>query len=308
MQLSVVVPVYGSPQSLVELCSRLNESLSGVVDSHEIILVDDNCPHNSWAVIEEMMRSIPNVVGLKLSKNFGQHKAICAGLHEAKGDYCAVMDCDLQDLPEDIPTLFEKAQEGYDIVLGQRIERQDKKFKVLKSKVFYYFFNLLSGLENDPTVANFSVINRKVINTYLTLKEQDIDYTNFISWVGFDRIKIPVRHAERKYGESSYSYLKLFELAFTLIISESNKPLRFSVQFGFVMSVVSLLYGLFIIYKKYAFGVPIMGWTSVMVSIYFIGGLLFANMGVLGLYIGKIYKEDKARPRFIISKRLKSKH
>ncbi len=307
MQLSIIIPVYGSPESIKELCERVSTSLRGLVDSFEIILVDDECPDDSWSEIKKTTQTLPNVIGLKLSRNFGQHKAICAGLHESKGDYCVVMDCDLQDLPEDIPTLYEKAKEGNDVVLGQRIERQDKKFKVLKSKVFYYFFNLLSGLNSDPTVANFSIISRKVVTAYLSFKEQDIDYTNVINWLGFDAVKIPVRHAERKYGESSYNYWKLMELAFTLIISESNKPLRFSVKFGFLLSIISFLYGLYIMYKKFVFGVPIQGWTSVMVSIYFIGGLLFANMGVLGLYIGKIFKENKARPRFVVSKRLTSK-
>ena len=190
MQLSIIIPVYGSPESIKELCERVSTSLRGLVDSFEIILVDDECPDDSWSEIKKTTQTLPNVIGLKLSRNFGQHKAICAGLHESKGDYCVVMDCDLQDLPEDIPTLYEKAKEGNDVVLGQRIERQDKKFKVLKSKVFYYFFNLLSGLNSDPTVANFSIISRKVVTAYLSFKEQDIDYTNVINWLGFDAVKI----------------------------------------------------------------------------------------------------------------------
>lgn len=304
--ISVIVPVYGSPESLKELCTRLNQTLLNLTNNFEIILVNDGCPYNSWGEIEQIVKTQENIIGVKLSKNYGQHKAIHAGIKQSNGDWVVVMDCDLQDAPEDIALLYNKSKEGNNIVLGQRLNRQDSTFKIWKAKMFYAFFNFFSGLDSDSTVGNFSIISRKVANAYLNFREQDVDYTNIIHWLGFEAVKIEVNHAERKYGESSYTFGKLLNLAVNLIISESNKPLRFSVKFGFFVSFLSLLYGLNLIAKKVLYGVSIEGWTSVIVSIYFIGGLIFANLGILGLYIGKIYDENKARPRSVVQEILRS--
>jgi len=213
-----------------------------------------------------------------------------------------VMDCDLQDQPEEIIKLYNKAQEGYDIVFGRRHQRKDSTLKQLGSKLFYKVYDYFTESKIDYTVANFSIVSSSVVEKLKTLKEQNRSYPLFVNWVGFKRININVEHAKREEGKSAYTLKKLIDLAIDSIISQSNKPLRLSIKFGFILSALSLLYTMFLMTRYFIQGTPVEGWTSVMVSIYFIGGLLFANMGMLGLYIGKIFDETKGRPIYIIKK------
>ena len=299
--ISVVTPVYGCARALPELYERLVKTLSTITENFDIIMVNDHSPDEAWEVILQLAAKDPRVKGIKLSRNFGQHRAITAGLDYADGEWVVVMDCDLQDQPEEILKLYSKAQEGYDIVFGRRAERKDNFFKKFMSKFYNKTFIFISGLEDDHTVSSFGIINKKVVNVFRTLKEQNRRYKPFIFWLGFKRISIDVKHAPRIYGKSSYSFRKLISLAIDSIVAHSNKPLRLSIEFGFIMTFLSLLYALWLILRYFIYDVPVQGWTSVMVSIYLIGGLLFANMGVLGLYIGKVFDETKQRPIYIVS-------
>lgn len=298
--ISVVTPVYGCAKALEELYERLVKSLETITDDFEIVMVDDHSPDNAWEVIKRLSARDPRVRGISLSRNFGQHHAITAGLDFARGDWVVVMDCDLQDRPEEIPKLYKTAQEGYDVVFGKRVRRKDPLFKSLASKAYYAVYTYLSGLPFDSSVANFSIISRKVVDAFHRIREQNRSYSQFIGWFGFKRKDIEIEHAPRPYGKSAYSLRKLVNLAIDGIVSNSNKPLRLSIKFGFTLSFLSLLYIIWLIVKYFMFGIPVPGWTSVMVSIYFIGGMLFFNLGVLGLYVGKIFNETKNRPIYVI--------
>ena len=302
IHISVVTPVYGCSKSLEQLYTRLEKTLSTITNEFEIIMVNDASPDNAWESIKELAAKDSRVKGINFSRNFGQHRAITAGLDYAKGDWVVVMDCDLQDQPEEIIRLYNKAQEGYDIVFGRRHQRKDSTFKQLGSKLFYKVYDYFTESKIDYTVANFSIVSSNVVEKLKALKEQNRSYLLFVNWVGFKRININVEHAKREEGKSAYTLKKLIDLAIDSIISQSNKPLRLSIKFGFILSVLSLLYTMFLITRYFIQGTPVEGWTSVMVSIYFIGGLLFANMGMLGLYIGKIFDETKGRPIYIIKK------
>lgn len=300
MKMSIVIPVYGCCKSLVNLYERLTKSISLITDNFEIIMINDSSPDSAWEVIKELAQKDDRVKGIKLSRNFGQHKAISAGLDYANGDWIIVMDCDLQDQPEEIIKLYNKIKEGYDIVFGKKIERKDRYFKRLGSKLFFKIYDYFTDSKVDSTVGNFSIISKKVLSSLTQMREQTKAYPLFVNWIGFRKTEVLIEHSERKEGKSSYDMKKLVNLAIDNIVSQSNKPLKLSIKFGFILSIFSLLYGSWLIFRYFMFSIPVEGWTSVMVSIYFIGGLLFANMGILGLYIGKIFDETKNRPIYII--------
>ena len=299
-KISVVSPVYGCCASLNDLYDRLKESLSTISEDFEIIFVNDASPDDSWNTIKALVAKDDRVKGINLSRNFGQHKAIAAGLAHAKGDWVVVMDCDLQDQPEEIIKLYNKAQEGYDAVFGQRIGRQHSRRKRWASRAFIAVYDYLSDSKTDPTIGNFSIISRKVVEGLKKLKEQHHPYTFFVIWLGFKRTYVEIEHAKREVGESSYNFKRLIQLAMDNIVSQSNKLLQMSIKFGFGLASFSALYALYIVIKYFMTDEIVPGWTSVMVSIYFIGGLLFANLGLIGLYIGKIFDETKNRPLYVI--------
>jgi dolichol-phosphate mannosyltransferase len=298
--ISIVTPVYGCANMLQSLYDRLVLTLAQITQDFEIIMVNDDSGDDAWDEIKKLSKIDSRVKGINLSRNFGQHRAITAGLDYAQGDWVVVMDCDLQDQPEEIIKLYNKAQEGYDIVWGQRVQRQDSFFKKTSSKLFHIIYNYFTELNKDETIANFSIVSHQVINQMLKMKEQNRNYPIFVEWLGFKSTQIPIKHASRECGKSSYTFNKLINMAIDNIVSQSNKPLKLSIKFGFSISLLSVLYAIYLIIRYFIYKTPIEGWTSVMVSIYFIGGLIFANFGVLGLYIGKIFDETKDRPLYIV--------
>lgn len=300
IKISVVSPVYRGEKMVGELVRRNVEALRTITDEYEIILVNDASPDESWREIVKECQKNPKVKGLNLSRNFGQHYAITAGLSYATGEWGVVMDCDLQDRPEEIPNLYAKAQEGYDIVLARRISKQFGFFKKLSSKVFHYCFDKLSGTKTDESVANFGIYSKQVVAEYNRVPEYARSFQSIIGYLGFKVGTVDVEHAERAEGKSSYDLSRLIKLSFDIIISNSNKPLRVAVGTGFVMSILSFLLALYNIIAKWIGIILVDGFTSTIFSIWFVGGLLLSMMGVLGLYIGKIFDQVKGRQLFIV--------
>lgn len=298
--ISVVIPVYKAEDCLGELYKRLVASLESITSDFEIILVEDCGGDRSWEIIKELINRDNRIRGMQFSRNFGQHNGITAGMNHSRGEWVVVMDCDLQEPPEEIPRLYQKAHEGYDVVVGRRTIRRDNFFKDITSKIFYKIFNYLTESDTDPSIGNLRIMSRKVVDSFNNMHEHLRYFGGMIQWMGFKTVYLDVEHRERYAGESSYDLGKLVQLAFNCMVSFSDKPLKLSIKFGFFMFVTSFLYGCFLIYKKLAWGVEIQGWTSVMVSIYLIGGLIFLNLGVLGFYIGRIFDETRKRPLYII--------
>ena len=214
------------------------------------------------------------------------------------------MDCDLQDPPEEIPHLFKKALEGYDVVCARRGKRQDHIWKRCSSRLFTAIFNWLSGMSFDPQVANFRILSRLVVDAYSRMGERTPFFGGHLEWLGFSVGYIDVQHGQRYSGKSSYSFKKLLRLATNSIVAYSNKPLHMSISLGFFMAFLSTIYALHLVFKKLLGGVGVDGWTSLMVSIWFLGGLLVGNLGIIGLYLGKIYDETKRRPLYVVSKKM----
>lgn len=302
--ISIVSPVYRGEKMVAELVRRNVESVSTITDDYEIILVNDASPDKSWDEIVKQCTINPKVKGINLSRNFGQHYAITAGLHYAKGDWVVVMDCDLQDKPEEIPNLYKKAQEGFDIVYARRVARKDKFFKRLSSTLFHWVYNWLSGLKTDKTIANFGIYKRCVIDEYNKMPEMARSFPSLVKCVGFKDTAIEVEHADRMDGKSSYNLYKLFKLSFDVIVSNSNKPLRMAIGLGFGMSVLAFLLALYNVIAKCVGIIIVPGYTTTVFSIWFVGGLLLFVMGILGLYIGKIFDQVKGRQLFIVRDKL----
>lgn len=300
IKLSIVSPVYRAEKMVHMLVERIVKSVTTITEDFEIILVNDASPDASWSVIEHECAQDKRVKGINLSRNFGQHYAITAGLHYAKGEWVVVMDCDLQDRPEEIPALYQKALEGYDIVYARRVDRQDKGLKKLSSTIFHKIFDWLSGSKTDKTIANFGIYNQCVIAEYNRMPELARSFPSLISYLGFKYTAIDVQHAEREEGKSSYNLYKLLKLSFDVIIANSNKPLRMAVGLGFTMSMLSFLLALYNVIARLIGFISFPGYTTTVFSIWFVGGLMLFVMGILGLYIGKIFDQVKGRQLFVV--------
>ncbi len=304
VHISVVTPAYGCEECIDEIYRRLSTVLSSITESYEIIFVEDGSPQQDWKRIANLSNTDPKVKGIKLSRNFGQHYALTAGLDHAFGDWVVVMDCDLQDKPEEIPRLYNKAKEGFDTVIARRTNRNDSLYRRFSSFVFTSIFSYLGDIKTDPAISNFSVSSQKVISEVRRFREKDRSFPIFLHAVGFDRAYLDVEHDKRFTGKSSYTFSKLFDFAIQSIISHSNKPLRISIRFGFILALLSLLYGGVILYRYFFEQISVPGWATLACLICFLGGLGFANLGIIGLYIGKSFDEVKGRPLYIVQQSL----
>ena len=302
--ISIVSPVYRAEKILPILVSEINLVMERIGEDYEIILVDDRSPDNSWEVMKVLSSQNPKIKSIRLSRNFGQHSAIFAGLTKTKGDWVVVMDCDMQDQPKEIAKLYKKALEGYDIVLGQRENRKDKFLKKLSSKLFYKVFNYLSGGHFNNEIGNFGIYRKKAIDSILNINDYIKFFPLFINWVGFRNISIPIEHGEREEGKSSYSISRLLKLAFNVIVSFSDKPLRLFINFGLSISILSFIVGLYYLYLALTGKIAQPGFSSLILSIWFLSGIIISCIGIVGVYLGKTFDQAKNRPTFIIDEEL----
>jgi len=298
--ISVVIPVYKAENCLHELYGRLRESLETISNDFEIILVEDCGGDASWTIIQDIAQQDPRVKGIQFSRNFGQHYGITAGIDYCNGDWAVVMDCDLQDRPEEIPALYAKAKDGYDVVLARRGLREDSQMKRLNSWLFYKTFNYLTDLNYDPQVGNFRIISKKVVESFRLIREQLRFFGGLVDWMGFPTASIEVQHDKRLAGKSTYTFRTLWKLATEAIICYSDKPLRLSVKLGFFISLIAFIYGVYTFLQAIVHRSPISGWSSLIVSLYFLGGIIIGNLGIIGIYLGKCFDEAKNRPLYII--------
>lgn len=302
VHLSIVTPAYKCAECIPEMHRRLTEALSKITPDYEIIFVNDGSPQNDWELIQGICERDPKVRGIKLSRNYGQHFAITAGLDHVRGEWIVVMDCDLQDQPEEIVKLYNKAMEGWHVVLARRHQRDDSLYRRFVSNAFAKVYNWLGDIVVDNSIANFSICSRDVIQSVCRFRERNRSFPMFLNEVGFPRTTVDVEHASRFAGKSSYTFAKLVDFAVQAIVARSNKPLRISIRFGFFLSVLSVLYGGWIILRYFLYGVGVEGWTTLAVLVSFLGGLGFANLGIVGLYLGKVFDEAKNRPLYLVER------
>jgi len=298
--LSVVSPVYRAERLVEKLVDEIRAALESLGISFEIILVEDGSPDKSWESICKTCCKFSEVRGVRLSRNFGQHYAISAGLSLAHGNWVVVMDCDLQDRPAEIPRLLEKAKEGYDVVVARRAMRQDGFLKKLSSKIFYGTLGWLTGTTHDPAIANFGIYSAKVIAAINSMPESIRYFPTMVRWVGFRTESLDVEHAARPEGKTSYNLRRLFNLALDICLAYSDKPLRMAVGTGFAVSLIGFVFAGFTVVQAFRGEIQVLGYASLIVSLWVLAGLMIFIMGVVGLYVGKCFEGVKRRPTFII--------
>lgn len=300
MEISIVSPVYKGEKMLDGLVSRIEASVRTFTDDYEIILVNDCSPDNSWEGIERLCMSNKKVKGINLSRNFGQPYAVTAGLTYAKGDWIVVMDCDLQDRPEEIPNLYSKAQDGWDVVLARRVQRQDGLLKKFSSVAFHTIYDYLSGVKTDNSIGNFGIYCKRIVEEYVKIPEYARSFSVLIGTLGFKTTILDVQHAERAEGTSSYTLSKLLQLTFNVVMANSNKPLRLAVTWGFILSFFSFVLAIYNVVARLIGFIDVPGYTFTVFSIWFTCGIQLSMLGIVGLYIGKIFDQVKGRPYYIV--------
>jgi glycosyltransferase involved in cell wall biosynthesis len=303
IELSVVIPVYRCESCLRELHRRLTESLEWTAGSYELIFVEDRGPDGSWEVLRSLSDGDPHARAYRLSRNFGQHAAITAGLSKSRGRWTVVMDCDLQDPPEDIRRLHAKASEGYEIVLARRARKSSSLFRRAASRAYFALMNFFTGTSIDPSHGSFSIISRKVVDAFLDFRDRDRHYLFVLYWLGFDRASIEYEHAARPDGKSSYTFRRLMGHAIEGMFFQTTVLLRGVIYSGLVLALLGAATAVYFAIARIA-GTAYPGWTSLVVLLLLIGGLITVSTGVTGLYIGRVFNEVRRRPLFVIDEEM----
>jgi dolichol-phosphate mannosyltransferase len=310
-EFSVVIPIYNEQENIPELCRRLTgvmESLCAGLnlpnDRYEIIMVDDGSRDASWERIRECHGRDSRVKGLSFSRNFGHHIAITAGIDTARGNSVILMDGDLQDPPEEIPILFGKFREGYDIVYGIRQRREDPLLKKISSSVFWWILRKFSGVDIPQGQTMLRILSRRLVDSLKAMREHARFIHGMMAWAGFRIATVTVRHDPRTKGKSKYTVPRMFRLAFHAVTSFSTVPLRLATYLGFLSALVSFSIGLYFVYKRIFYGIPVLGYASIIVSIFFVGGIQLLVLGIFGEYLGRTYQEVQRRPLYLIQESL----
>jgi glycosyltransferase involved in cell wall biosynthesis len=302
--LSVVIPVFNESLIIQELIRRIKINVKLITQDYEVLIVDDGSQDRTWELIENEAKKDKRIRGIKFSRNFGHHFAITAGIHNSTGEWVIVMDGDLQDRPEVIPDLYNKAQTGFDVVFVSRINRPESIYYRTLQRIFYKILQTLSGLNFDHRQANYSIINKKVVEAFKNFPEYARFYASTIKWLGFKSSFVLADHGTRYAGKPSYTIRKRFKLASDIILSFSDRPLRASIFLGIVMSTISLLLMAVLIWRTFYFGSPTNAWTSVIVILFFSTGIILIVIGISSIYIAEIFKQVKNRPLYIIDKKI----
>lgn len=300
-EISVVAPIYNEEQTISEFVKQVTNTLNQISIDYEIILVDDGSNDKSWEKIKTEVISNSNIRGIKLSRNFGHHYAISAGLHKANAKWTVVMDSDLQDRPDVIKDLYSKAKEGYEVVFVSRINRPESFGYLFLQKIFYKLLNLFSGLKFNSRQANFSIIGHKVVDAFRQFPENARFYGSTIKWLGFRTTQIDAPHGTRFSGKPSYTFKKRVKLALDIILSFSDRPLKFAIYFGTLMALIAIIISVWIIWGALNGEFVVLGWASLIASIFFVGGSILIVLGILGTYLGRVFNEVKNRPLYVIS-------
>jgi dolichol-phosphate mannosyltransferase len=300
VEITVVVPVYACQDCLRELYRRICDALEPLSGDFELILVDDGSPDDAWHLVRGLASADSRVRGLRLSRNFGQHAAITAGLAASRGRWAVVMDCDLQDPPEEVPRLYAKALEGYDVVLSRREERVQSLPRRLAASAYFRAHNMLARGNLHSNYTNLSVISRKVIDAFLALRDQDRQYLLILHWLGFRRAELDVKQDTRYAGRSSYSLRQLLKVAVDGLFFQSTVLLRWVIYLGFFLALVgAALAGYALL--SWITGNHLPSWTALPMFGLFLAAFIIISGGVTGLYVGKIFDQVKGRPLFVVA-------
>jgi len=310
--LSIVIPIFNEVDVLPELALRLNSVISKQLNNLnvEIIIVDDGSTDGSVETVNVLVNTYNNYKLICLSRNFGHQRAVLAGLHRASGDAVVIIDADLQDPPEVIAELVDEWLKGANVVYAVRRRRDGENlFKKISARLFYRILNWMSETYIPPDTGDFRLVDSYVLNIVKNMKEQSLYLRGIFSWVGFNQVAVFYDRDERFAGESKYSLRKMLGLAFDAILTFSEKPLRLMLRFGVVATVGSLslmLYFLFSWLVDHSYRTP--GWLSVMTALLFLGSIQILFIGIVGIYVSRIFRETKGRPAYIVDDRVSKKN
>jgi glycosyltransferase involved in cell wall biosynthesis len=300
---TIVIPIFGSVEVLQELVLRLEDALIDQCDRWEIILVEDGGPDENWIETARLATTVESVIGVRLSRNFGQQEAIAAGIAESTGDTIVVMDCDLQDPPECVGRLLDALREGADIAIGNRVVESAGPVRNIINHAYYWCLSRLSGYQIDPQQGTFSAIRRVVADSYLGMSDLDRPYRLVLDWLGFKVERIDFERMGRTSGASTYSLWRLMKFALSGVVFQSTRLLYASIVFGALTSGCAFLMGLYYIFNALR-GKPPEGWASTIVVNLMLGGIILIAIGVMGVYVGKIFNQTRGRPMYIVRAKL----
>jgi polyisoprenyl-phosphate glycosyltransferase len=300
-EISVVIPLFNEELNMEELYNRLTKSIKTISENYELLFVDDGSIDNTLSIIKSYAGKDKRVRYISFSRNFGHQNAIIAGLHHSTGKAIVIIDGDLQDPPETIPDLYSKFLEGFPVVYAKRKVRKGENFlKKFTAKLFYRTLKKITAIDIPLDTGDFRIISRSVSRHLLKMREKNIFLRGQISWLGFKQVPVEYERLERTKGETKFTYRKMFRFAFDGITSFSNLPLQIATFLGFVFSFIAFLLILYAFYSKWILNEVVTGWTSIMVSSMFIGGIQLLCLGLIGEYISRISIDTKNRPSFII--------
>jgi polyisoprenyl-phosphate glycosyltransferase len=302
---SIIVPVFNEEAVLPILLRRLDMLMDGLDGPAETIFVDDASTDCSSIILQEKAKHDPRYRYIGLSRNFGHQVAITAGMDAAAGQAVIVMDADLQDPPEVVGDMIARWRDGYEIVHGKRLSRDgESKFKRATASLFYRVLARLSSIDIPRDVGDFRLIDRKVLEAFRAMPEQDRFVRGMFAWLGFRQTEVTFHRLPRGAGKTKYPLWKMLRLALNGALSFSDAPLRFAIWCGLAVSVLAMLYGLYVTGLWLANSHLVEGWTSTIVVISFLCGLNMLMTGIIGLYIGRIHAEVKRRPLYVISQKV----
>jgi len=301
--ISVVVPAYNEQDVLPTFHERLAATLAGVGGTAEIVYVNDGSRDGTLAVMRGLKAKDPRVAIVDLSRNFGKELALTAGLDHARGEAVVVIDADLQDPPELIPELIARWRDGgHDVVYAQRVSRAGETWlKKTTSHLFYRVMRRFGEVPLPRDTGDFRLLSRRAVDAVLRLRERHRFMKGLFAWIGYSQTAVQYARDPRHAGTTKWNYGKLWNLAVEGFTSSSVAPLRLAGYFGFVVAGFAFLFGLWIIYKTLAFGEPVQGFPTVMVTLLFLGGTQLICLGVLGEYLGRVFNETKARPLYLVN-------
>lgn len=306
-RLSVVLPAYNEEQMLAKTCRTLKKILDLAEINYELVIVDDGSTDQTWKIIEETAEKDRNVTGVHFSRNFGKEAAIVAGLAQASGNAVAVMDCDLQHPPEVLVKMYRLWEQGYEVVEGIKKSRGTETVFHRKSAGFFYRIMSRATGFNMENASDFKLLDRKAVESVLSMPERSMFFRATSSWVGFKSTSVLFEVQEREAGESKWSIGSLIRYAFRNIVAFTTLPLQF-VTIGaggcFICSLLLLIYSL----VRYYTGHAVEGYTTLLIVMLFIGSAVMMSLGIIGYYIARIYEEVKRRPRYIVSRIIHGGH
>lgn len=302
--MSVVIPVRNEEKNIPELIERLTTTMREMELTYEFIFVTDINIDRTFDVLRKCHANDDKVKVIKLAGGMGQHIAVVAGLDSTEGNCVVLMDGDLQDYPEDIPKLYSRMLNGFDVVYGIKEKKNDSMIRNIFSKVFVRIMNRLSHHRVEHNTSMFRIMSRRTVDQLHRFRENEQSLTGLIALIGFPTDKVLVTSGERQAGETKYSFISQVNLAISFLLSFSTKPLRMISILGFVVSALSFLYLGFVVIQVLIAGTAVMGWPTLVVLMTFLGGIQLLALGVIGEYISRIFIESKRRPIYIVEEKI----